>query len=96
MVIEHLTLNTKPKLEKYKPQSISNPNLQETKFTCHNTRDMYLHSSLATWNTKLMGMVIEHLTVNTKPKFSKYKSQYIGNPSLCEIKSTGHNTENRC
>ena len=81
MVIEYLTVNTKPKLGKHKPQS-----------TFHNTGDMYLQSSWATWNTKLMGMVIEHLTLNTKPKLSKYKPQNIGKPNLREIKSTSYNT----
>ncbi|WZZ12810.1 hypothetical protein YC2023_105899 [Brassica napus] len=39
-----------------------------------------------------MGMVIEHLTLNTKPKLSKYKPQNIGKPNLREIKSTSYNT----
>ena len=75
MVKEHLIVNTKPKLEKYKPQYIGNPNLYEIKSTCHNTGDMYLHSSWATWNTKLIEVVVEHLTLNTKLKLGKYKSQ---------------------
>ena len=90
-VIEHLIVNTKPKLGKYKLQYIGNPNLCEIKSTCHNTADINLHSSWATWNTKLMGLVIKHLTLNTKPKLEKYKPQStIGNPNLRKTKSTWH------
>ena len=44
MVIEHLTVNTKPKLGKYKPQNIGKPNLREIKSTSYNTGGMYLHA----------------------------------------------------
>ena len=73
MVIEHLTLNTKPKLGKYKPQNIGKPNLRVIKSTAYKTRGMYLHALWVTWNTKLTGMVIEHFSLHTKPKLGKYK-----------------------
>ena len=82
IVIEHLTVNTKPKLGKYKPQNIGKPNLREIKSTSYNTGGLYLHALWVTWNTKLMEMVIEHFSLNTKPKLGKYKTQYIGNPNL--------------